>query len=89
MVIPLSFSSGALSISSNLVAFALPSCANTAVIAAVVVVLPWSTCPMVPMFTWGFVRSNFSFAISFASLGYMLKIAICNSILLDLNFSVN
>jgi len=34
------------------------------VIAAVKVVLPWSTCPMVPTFTCGFVRSNFSLAIS-------------------------
>src|SRR5215468_1451895 len=28
--------------------------------AAVRVVFPWSTCPMVPTFTWGLVRSNFS-----------------------------
>jgi hypothetical protein len=34
------------------------------VIAAVKVVLPWSTCPMVPTFTCGLVRSNFSLAIS-------------------------
>jgi hypothetical protein len=27
------------------------------------VVLPWSTCPMVPMFTCGFDLSNFSFDI--------------------------
>jgi hypothetical protein len=33
------------------------------VIAAVSVVLPWSTCPIVPMFTCGFVRSNFAFAM--------------------------
>lgn len=25
---------------------------------AVSVVFPWSTCPMVPMFTWGLLRSN-------------------------------
>jgi hypothetical protein len=25
------------------------------------VVLPWSIWPIVPMFTWGFVRSNFFF----------------------------
>ena len=31
--------------------------------AAVRVVFPWSTCPMVPTFTWGFVRSNFSLLI--------------------------
>src|SRR5262245_57088094 len=33
------------------------------VMAAVSVVLPWSTCPIVPTFTCGFVRSNFAFAI--------------------------
>src|SRR3569833_334699 len=33
-------------------------------IAAFKAVLPWSTCPMVPTFTCGFVRSNFSLAIS-------------------------
>jgi hypothetical protein len=33
------------------------------VIAAVSVVLPWSMCPIVPTLTWGFVRSNFFFAI--------------------------
>ena len=36
---------------------------NTFVIAAVNVVFPWSTCPIVPMLTWGLERSNFSFAI--------------------------
>jgi hypothetical protein len=30
--------------------------------------LPWSTCPIVPMFTCGFFLSNFAFAISFALL---------------------
>lgn len=30
--------------------------------AAVRVVLPWSTWPMVPMLTWGFFRSNFPLA---------------------------
>jgi hypothetical protein len=25
------------------------------------VVLPWSMCPIVPMFTWGLVRSNLFF----------------------------
>jgi hypothetical protein len=33
----------------------------TFVSAAVKVVLPWSTCPIVPTFTCGFVRSNFPF----------------------------
>src|SRR5215467_11979659 len=42
-------------------------CANTIVIAAVSVVFPWSTCPIVPTFTCGFVRSNFCFAISASS----------------------
>ncbi len=31
-------------------------------IAAVKVVLPWSMCPIVPMFTCGLVRSNFALA---------------------------
>jgi hypothetical protein len=38
--------------------------ASTVVIAAVSVVLPWSTWPMVPTFTCGLVRSNLLFAIS-------------------------
>src|SRR5262245_15187117 len=37
--------------------------------AAVSVVFPWSTCPIVPTFTCGFVRSNFAFAIATDSLG--------------------
>lgn len=37
--------------------------ASTVVIAAVRVVLPWSTCPIVPTFTCGLDRSNFSFAM--------------------------
>src|SRR3954451_15862466 len=32
--------------------------AERALSAAVSVVLPWSMCPMVPTFTWGFLRSN-------------------------------
>src|SRR5512134_1422917 len=40
---------------------ALPCAASTFVIAAVSVVLPWSTCPIVPTFTCGLFRSNFSF----------------------------
>ena len=42
---------------------AAPRSASTLVIAAVSVVLPWSTCPIVPTFTCGLVRSNFCFAI--------------------------
>src|SRR5215472_5196680 len=38
------------------------------VMAAVSVVFPWSTCPIVPTFTCGFVRSNFCFAIATDSL---------------------
>ncbi len=49
MVIPLSLSSGALSMESYDVATAPPTFDSTRVIAAVNVVLPWSTCPMVPM----------------------------------------
>src|SRR3954451_1561190 len=60
---PRAFSSGALSISSK--AYALPPCfsVSTLVIAAVSVVLPWSMWPMVPTFTWGLFRSNFSLAM--------------------------
>src|SRR2546425_6131184 len=63
MVIPRAFSSGAASISSYFFAVAPPDLASTIVIAAVSVVLPWSTCPIVPMLQCGFVRANFSLAI--------------------------
>src|SRR6185295_3160959 len=43
--------------------FAIPFSADTFVSAAVNVVLPWSTCPIVPIFTCGFRRSYFAFAI--------------------------
>ena len=56
---PRAFSSGAASIWS----YALYS-PKYLVIAAVSDVLPWSTCPIVPTFTCGFVRSNFAFAMS-------------------------
>src|SRR6476660_4132255 len=59
---PRSRSSGALSIWSNATVCARPFFAWIAVIAAVRVVLPWSTWPMVPTFTCGFVRSNLFFA---------------------------
>src|SRR5438045_874283 len=63
MVMPRAFSSGAASIWS----YALASPPNifdrTVVIAAVRVVLPWSTCPIVPTFTCGLVRSNLALAI--------------------------
>ena len=41
-----------------------PLSAETLVKAAVKVVLPWSTCPIVPTFTWGLLRSNFALAIA-------------------------
>src|SRR5579875_2802683 len=65
IVMPRCFSSGALSICSKgtYEVFGLSS-ASTLVMAAVSVVLPWSMCPMVPTFTWGFTRSNFFLAIS-------------------------
>src|SRR6478672_11152665 len=40
-----------------------PLSADTFVSAAVRVVLPWSTWPIVPTFTCGLFRSNFAFAI--------------------------
>ena len=39
--------------------------ASVAVMAAVSVVLPWSMCPIVPMLTWGLLRSNFALAIAY------------------------
>src|SRR3569832_2880431 len=63
IVIPRARSSGALSIWSYEVYLAAPFMARTLVIAAVRVVLPWSTCPIVPILTCGLVRSNFCFAI--------------------------
>lgn len=58
MVIPRALSSGAASISSYFLGALLPRAAKAMVKAAVRVVLPWSTWPMVPMLTWGFLRSN-------------------------------
>ena len=63
-MIPLSLSSGALSIFSNATASPVPSLAlRVLVIAAVKVVLPWSTCPIVPMLQCGLVLSNLALAI--------------------------
>src|SRR5271170_5203780 len=68
MVIPRAFSSGALSMESNERNLFFGLClASTLVMAAVNVVLPWSMCPMVPMFTCGLLRSNFSFAMDVES----------------------
>src|SRR6516162_7478672 len=72
MVIPRSFSSFALSIWSKGVkgfTSGYLSC-STLVIAAVRVVLPWSMCPMVPMFTCGLVRSNLALATAISLLSY-------------------
>jgi hypothetical protein len=44
----------------------MPFSALTLVKAAVNVVLPWSTCPIVPIFTCGFRRSYFAFAMPYS-----------------------
>src|SRR6516162_10907758 len=44
-----------------------PCSAETFVIAAVSVVLPWSTWPIVPTLQWGLLRSNFSLDIFLSS----------------------
>src|SRR5262245_5532466 len=67
MVMPRAFSSGAASIWSYALASPPNLAASTDVIAAVNVVLPWSTCPIVPTFACGLVRSNFAFDISLLS----------------------
>src|SRR5215213_9877943 len=62
MVMPLWRSSGALSIwskaTSRLAGSSGTTLAKTLVMAAVRVVLPWSTWPIVPTLRWGLVRSN-------------------------------
>src|SRR5580704_15122808 len=74
MVIPRAFSSGALSIESKDRNVFFGLCFdNTLVIAAVSVVLPWSMWPIVPMFTCGLLRSNFSFAMFLCPLRQPLK----------------
>src|SRR5947209_13504313 len=50
--------------------FDQPWSADTLVSAAVSVVLPWSTWPMVPTLTCGFFRSNFSLAMVLLLAGY-------------------
>src|SRR3954452_19911590 len=64
MVIHRARSSGALSIEAKLRNSASPLIASVFVIAAVSVVFPWSTCPIVPTLMCGFVRSNFFFAMA-------------------------
>src|SRR5690606_18037589 len=61
---PRAFSSGARSIASYALNSPPKRSAPTFVSAAVSVVLPWSTWPIVPTFTWGLVRSNLPFAIA-------------------------
>src|ERR1700757_3172164 len=61
---PRARSSGALSIWSYATKAPPFISAITLVSAAVSVVLPWSTCPIVPTFTCGLVRSNFPLAIA-------------------------
>src|SRR4029078_12333955 len=63
MVMPRSRSSGALSIESKARYSALPLRARYLLIAAVRLVLPWSMWPIVPILTWGLVRSNLFLAI--------------------------
>src|SRR3990170_1036725 len=58
MVMPRSFSSGALSMLSYARNSPFPSREATLVIAAVSVVLPWSMCPMVPTFKCGLLPSD-------------------------------
>ena len=67
MVMPRSRSSGALSIWSYAMNCAPPVFASTLVMAAVSVVLPWSTWPIVPTLTCGLLRSNFSLLMSLLS----------------------
>src|SRR5690242_12439693 len=67
IVMPRSFSSGALSIWSNAVYLASFAVASTLVMAAVSVVLPWSMWPIVPTFTCGLLRTNFCFAMRFGA----------------------
>src|SRR5215211_7293190 len=75
MVMPLCLSSGALSIwskaTSRLAGSSGTSLASTLVMAAVRVVLPWSTWPMVPTLRWGLVRSNLPLDISFLPFCYL------------------
>src|SRR5690606_20531911 len=65
---PRAFSSGAASIASYALNSPPKRSAPTFVSAAVSVVLPWSTWPIVPTFTWGLVRSNLPFAMAAISL---------------------
>src|ERR1041384_2741355 len=50
-----------------------PFSAEILVSAAVSVVFPWSTCPIVPTFTWGLVRSNLALAMAPCPLEFRVK----------------
>src|SRR5215475_8280045 len=54
-----------------------PLSADTLVSAAVNVVLPWSTWPIVPTLQCGFVRSNFALAIYSPCVGYLVWEPLC------------
>src|SRR5580704_11618026 len=58
--------------------FAQPLSAATLVSAAVSVVLPWSMCPMVPTFTCGLLRSNFSLAMSTILVACVVRSLVCD-----------
>src|SRR5918994_2314416 len=76
MVMPRSRSSGALSMLSKERSCACPCKASVLVMAAVRLVLPWSTCPIVPTFTCGLARANFCFPIEPAApLGLALNLS--------------
>src|SRR4029079_16744286 len=61
---PRAFSAGSASIWSYAWTSPPKRSAPILVSAAVSVVLPWSTWPIVPTFTWGLVRSNLPFAMT-------------------------
>src|SRR4249920_3067341 len=73
MVMPRSRSSGALSIESKARYSDSPLRARYLVMAAVSDVLPWSMWPIVPMLTWGLLRSNFFLAM-LAAPGFLLSL---------------
>src|SRR3954453_9400003 len=75
MVMPRSRSSGALSIESKARYSALPFSARYLLMAAVRLVLPWSMWPIVPILTWGLVRSNFFLAM-WAAPGFLLDLGL-------------
>src|SRR6185503_12938948 len=71
MVMPRAFSSGALSMLSKARKLAQPFKPNVLVIAAVSVVLPWSTWPMVPTLICGLSLTNCALPILYSLLTYL------------------